>query len=1061
MEKRGFLFIAGVFCITLMAGLLPALAEVTKDAATIPVLEVKFDDTFFSQGESVAPNHRSKGLPASVFEGAPDGAALISTNAGRSSWSAVTGVFGGANISGFGGEAVEIEYRADAGLTGLTFKTGLRNSSPVVLTNSAPCDGTWKTLRFPVADLLKDKELYSLICSVDNPSGSAASVNIRRFRLWREPINTRLDADAILSVPPPHTFGVSNINGAMTFVQDGIPFTGAGYTDILMGTAGNKAEFDAKYGQFLGGSGLDFHRVPVSLGFDMTGHRPACWLGPDHFDFSRFDAILAMMTRHNPSARIILQCSMGVAPWWVRMNPDLHDPWFIPRSGVPVNGYARLSFDAPDYLSDEWRALIRDALRQLIAHVQSGPYAGHVIGYQLMDAAGYDNQFSFIPRTPKALERWRNFLREKYGTREALAEAWRDPQVTFENAQPLQLNGMPVEPDSAAHASPLAYQEPDPPGLLIEPAKHARLMDTMDYMRQAEETYVLDFCRTVKEATHNRRLAGTQHGNLLAAQHKREPVYRWSWKKPLQALLESPDLDFFEQWPAYHGRGKRGDSGEEIFGDIPVLPPQGAAACGKLFALENDYRYDGRPPRPPETDREILSYQRRIFISSLVWGMSPYLWDMGWIDRLVQVLPEWRVQESIFQRAFTLNRSTGAEVAFVVDPDYTRFSGYDTRYQKGDVTAGLELISKASSDWCRSGVPFDMIFLDQLTNAAPYKVYVFFLTLGLSDAQRTEIQNVTRRNGIVSIFLWADGYINDDTGAASAANISALTGMTVTKVTNTNQTWVMTPESWFTNTMGLAAGHKLGVLPLSGNYAARSLSAIFDPSFAVTTNATTKAIAKYDSGGLVGMAVQSNATYQVIYSGSQMIGLPVIRYACRQAGVFSYTEDREQLLYIGNSFIGIHAAKTNAMTLTLKLPAAAPLYDIYNDIEHPAATSFSVPLTFKDNVLFFRGTRAEWRSGLTNSMVAKAINECRLLNFTVVGCATNRTSTYRLVDAPTGATINATNGVFTWTPPATAGSYTTNITVRVSYGTDGLYEEQVFAVTVKKENAQPGKGATP
>jgi hypothetical protein len=1027
-----------------------------QDYATIPVLEVKFDDSFFTNGASVSPNFRNSNLPPSIFEGAPDGAPLAATNGGVSTWASVVGVFGKYNFLCYGKETVEVEYRAPAVLSNLTFKITFRDGDALTLTTNAVCNGTWQTLRFPVGDACKDKEIYSFVPSVKNLSGASQTLNIRTFRVWREQINTRTNADTILAVPPARNVAVSNINGAVIITIDGQPVTGGGYTDIFLS---NKADsqFNATYGDILAGSSMNCHRVPVAIGYDHTRFRHPSWLGPDHFDYSVFDALMTSVVGLNPNAGVIVQCSADYAPWWSRLHPDCADPWFIPHAdpGPYPTSYATSAY-MPDYGSDEWRREIKDALRQFIAHVQSGPYSNNVIGYQLMGGSGYDNQYNLIPRTPRQLQRFQDSLRTKYGNNTAaLTNAWRDPSVTFATALPLQMNGMPVQPDSIAYASPFAYEQPNPPGLIIVPAENARLADTMEFLRRAEETIVLDFCQTVKEATHGRRLAGAQYGNLLAAQRKREPVYRWSWKKPLEALLKSPYVDFFEQWPFYQGRAYGEVSGGDNFGDVPVCPPLGTAKNNKFIALENDYRQE--PKGLPESDRDILSYYRRIFFTSLVWGMSPYLWDMGYLDKITQVLPEWHLQEDILQRAFTLDRSTGAEVAFVLDPDYTRFTGYDSQNNADSDTAGLELINKGVSDWCRSGVPFDIIYLDQLTNTPPYKVYVFFLTLGLSDAQRTNITNVTRSNNIVSIFLWADGYINDGTGAASVANISALTGMTITKITGP-QKWGMTPEPWFTNTMGLASGHKLGVLPLAGVLAPRSLSAVFDPSFAVTTNATTKAIAKYDNSpgaGLVGMAVQSNSTYQVIYSGSQMIGSPVIRYACKQAGVFSYTDDAEQLLYIGNSFIGIHAAKTNAMTLTLKLPASAPLYDIYSDVERPASTNFSVPLTFKTNVLFFRGTRAQWRSGLTNSMVAKTVDECNPLNFTVVGCTTNRTPIYSLVNAPTGATIDAGTGAFSWTPPATAGSYTTNITVRVSYGTDGLYEEQVFAVAVNEANAQP------
>ena len=64
------------------------------------------------------------------------------------------------------------------------------------------------------------------------------------------------------------------------------------------------------------------------------------------------------------------------------------------------------------------------------------------------------------------------------------------------------------------------------------------------------------------------------------------------------------------------------------------------------------------------------------------------------------------------------------------------------------------------------------------------------------------------------------------------------------------------------------------------------------------------------------------------------------------------------------------------------------------------------------------------------------------------------TLTYSLVTAPTGATINPSTGVFTWTPGEADGPGTHNVTVRVSDGNGGTAETS-FAITVTESNAAP------
>ncbi len=84
----------------------------------------------------------------------------------------------------------------------------------------------------------------------------------------------------------------------------------------------------------------------------------------------------------------------------------------------------------------------------------------------------------------------------------------------------------------------------------------------------------------------------------------------------------------------------------------------------------------------------------------------------------------------------------------------------------------------------------------------------------------------------------------------------------------------------------------------------------------------------------------------------------------------------------------------------------------------------------------------------------KTVNEGSLLTFTAT--ATDSDSailTYSLVNAPTGASINATTGVFTWTPTEAQGPGSYTFTVRVSDGV--LTDEEHITVTVNEVNTAP------
>jgi hypothetical protein len=86
----------------------------------------------------------------------------------------------------------------------------------------------------------------------------------------------------------------------------------------------------------------------------------------------------------------------------------------------------------------------------------------------------------------------------------------------------------------------------------------------------------------------------------------------------------------------------------------------------------------------------------------------------------------------------------------------------------------------------------------------------------------------------------------------------------------------------------------------------------------------------------------------------------------------------------------------------------------------------------------------------------KTVNELAHLTFTAVATDADlpaNTLTYSLIEAPTGAGIDASTGEFSWTPTEAQGPGTFNFTVRVSDGT--ATTDQPVKVTVSEVNIAP------
>ena len=67
---------------------------------------------------------------------------------------------------------------------------------------------------------------------------------------------------------------------------------------------------------------------------------------------------------------------------------------------------------------------------------------------------------------------------------------------------------------------------------------------------------------------------------------------------------------------------------------------------------------------------------------------------------------------------------------------------------------------------------------------------------------------------------------------------------------------------------------------------------------------------------------------------------------------------------------------------------------------------------------------------------------------------------YTLVNGPTGASLNATNGAFTWTPPKSQAPSTNSVTVcATDNGSPPLSDTKTFSIVVTESNAPPLLGA--
>ncbi len=141
------------------------------------------------------------------------------------------------------------------------------------------------------------------------------------------------------------------------------------------------------------------------------------------------------------------------------------------------------------------------------------------------------------------------------------------------------------------------------------------------------------------------------------------------------------------------------------------------------------------------------------------------------------------------------------------------------------------------------------------------------------------------------------------------------------------------------------------------------------------------------------------------------------------------------------------------ITLNLSVSGVAPAGSRTITVTNPDGQAIT------SGALLTVTTAASNNAPVLSAIPNATVNEGSNVTFTATASDADagQTLTYSLdPGAPSGASINATNGVFTWTPTEAQGPGTNSITVRVTdNGVPALSDAKTFTVTVNEVNVAP------
>ena len=592
------------------------------------------------------------------------------------------------------------------------------------------------------------------------------------------------------------------------------------------------------------------------------------WLGPGQYDFAKVDARIRTIIKANPRALIFPRLKLNPPRWWLKAHPD----------EIVLQGDGESGKQA-SLASELWEKTYERLLRDMVRHMESSDYAGHIVGYH--PAGGRASEWfwwgksGLVDYSPAGKKRLRKWLAARYGDVAALRRAWGDDQLTFETAEP----------------PAVAFRRTTEHLLFRDPVKARPVVDYRQFLSDMVSYNIDRSCRIVKEETRGRKFAGVFYGyscyctTVLGFQG-------------LQRVLASPHVDFLAAPTAYDYR-RGGDPG------VHISAYNGSYRLhNKLYWDEVDTRthlYPAYISYRTDTLAETVAVLRRAFGYSLAKGTSLWWFLLAGNATFHQaeVMDAIAEMKPAADAALQADRTPILDVAVFVDEP-------SMLYTRTNFSFVRALVRNTLDELACMGAPFDVYLLNDITHAKlpEYKLYLFLNAFKVDDPARQAIDAKVKRAGKTAVWVYAPGYVRDDGLNESA--MQALTGITLRaheeemqgELTRTDAAHVITAELPERQQPGWSVG----------------------PLFSVEDSAAT---VLGTSGKYASLAVKEFDDWRSVYSM-----LPLTRELllglCRYAGVHVYSETFDPF-FANKGFAMIHTASAGPKRIAL--PGAHDVFD--------------------------------------------------------------------------------------------------------------------------------------
>ena len=507
--------------------------------------------------------------------------------------------------------------------------------------------------------------------------------------------------------------------------------------------------------------------VKAGLPFiELRAHSERFWVAPGKFDFSYLDKQIRRAAKLAPDAYFGLQFRFRVCDLWNKRYPDEMTAYGI-NNGKPdpdaddIGNAAR-----PSYASEIFRKEVLAATKELAGYINRHPWRNRIayirISCGVYGEWGFFGMLNSMPDVSKAMQnKFREFIKDKYGSDSALQKAWQDDSVTLSTA-----------------AIPTVEERKKFDRYLHDPQQERKNLDFILCMGKARRDLIIMWAKEIKKVLPG-RLCGIYYGDLLNGS-----LYPPFGGGAEEEIISSPYIDFMSRAYSYDSM-YRNAGGTAMHG----ISPAQLRKYNKLAIAEADIRTHKavkvRPPRHYLRNvDDTVSVTLRDMANSMLNGagvqflsLAP-MTHVSWFDS-PEFMDAMARGIKVWKELFNLKpMSQISDAAVVIDPSRRDIDGHPERLRN---KLGVALYQLSIFEMHKTGCAVDILtWKEFLESEKDYRAVVFANLFEVKKSDRKALEAKIRKNGVTSVWVYAPGII---TGKGfSGDSMSEITGIKLVPV---------------------------------------------------------------------------------------------------------------------------------------------------------------------------------------------------------------------------------------------------------------------------------------